>query len=65
MHYSLEIILPAMPLEHIEGAVAELMAPFEENNASPHASCRPFWDCSDWRTLHGRERDPAPFGRGS
>ena len=35
MHYSLEIILPAMPIEHVEKAVAELMAPFDENNDSP------------------------------
>ena len=44
MHYSLEIILPAMPLEHIEGAVADLLTPFDENNDSPNASSRPFWD---------------------
>ena len=54
MHYSLEIILPAMPIEHVEKAVAELMAPFDENNDSPNASSRPFWD---WYQIGGRFTD--------
>ena len=54
MHYSLEIILPAMPIEHVEKAVAELMAPFDENNDSPNASSRSFWD---WYQIGGRFTD--------
>lgn len=39
MHYHLEIVMP--PTDNVEGAVEEILAPFDENNEK---SYMPFWD---------------------
>lgn len=45
MHYHMEIVMP--PTEDVEAAIAQIMAPFDENTSERHA----FWD---WYVVGGR-----------
>lgn len=49
MHYHMEIIMPPMEADQIEKSVADLMAPFDENNEE--IANRHFWD---WYQIGGR-----------
>ncbi|GAF91717.1 unnamed protein product, partial [marine sediment metagenome] len=49
MHYHCEIILP--PTDAVESAIAEIMAPFDENNEDEETRSPSFWD---WYQIGGR-----------
>lgn len=49
MHYHLEIVLP--PTDNVEGAIAEIMAPFCEVGEDDEYNARGFWD---WYVIGGR-----------
>lgn len=51
MHYHLEIVMP--PVENVEEAIAQIMAPFDENGEDEdgHRNGHAFWD---WYVIGGR-----------